>query len=106
MLCAIPHNSEAREKATVAHTNSLTSPKRRLAQPVSGNAMAVLTAKEVMTQVACCELAPRLPAMVGSETLAIVVSSTCMNDASASPAVHSARLAGPAPAWAAGAAGA
>ena len=69
-------------------------------------AMAVLTANEVMTQVACCELAPRLPAMVGSETLAMVVSSTCMNEAIARPTVHSATLGGRNPEAAPGAAGA
>ncbi len=67
--------------------------------------MAVLTANEVITQVACCELAPRLPAMVGSETLAMVVSSTCMNEAMARPTVHNATLAGRKPAAGAGAAG-
>jgi len=56
--------------------------------------MALLTAKEVMTQVAWLALAPRLPEMVGSETLAMVVSSTCMNDASARPTVHRAMFGG------------
>jgi hypothetical protein len=66
----------------------------------------VLTANEVMTQVACCELAPRLPEMAGSETLAMVVSSTCMNEASARPKVHSATLGGAKPAAGGDAAGA
>lgn len=52
MLCARPHRSEVMTNASVAQTNSLRSPKRRLSQPVSGSAMAVLTANEVMTQVA------------------------------------------------------
>ena len=56
--------------------------------------MAVLTAKAVMTQVLWSVLTPRLPAIVGNETLAIVVSSTCMKVASASAVVHSPRLAG------------
>src|SRR5690349_4732794 len=47
-----------------------------------------------MTHVAWLALAPRLPEIVGSETLAIVVSSTCMNDASARPSVASARFGG------------
>jgi hypothetical protein len=63
-------------------------------KPVSGRAMALLTANEVMTQVAWLELAPRLPEMVGNETLAMVVSSTCMNDASARPIVVNARFGG------------
>src|SRR6185437_4575258 len=105
-LWARPHSSEVITKASVAHTNSLRSPKRRLSQPVSGSAIAVLTANEVMTHVACCELAPRLPAMVGSETLAMVVSSTCMNEAIAKPTVQRATLGGRKPAAAPGAAGA
>src|SRR5690606_18214252 len=94
MLCEMPHSSEATTKARVAHWNSRTSPKRRLRKPVSGRAMALLTANEVITQVAWLALAPRLPEMVGSETLAIVVSSTCMNDASARPSVARATLGG------------
>src|SRR3569623_1804659 len=42
------------------------------------------TAKEVITQVPWVVLTPRLPAMVGIETLAIVESSTCMKVPSAS----------------------
>src|SRR4051812_39874567 len=45
--------------------------------------MPLATTKEVMTQVAWSVEAPRLPAMVGSETLAMVVSSTCMKVPSA-----------------------
>ena len=63
-------------------------------KPVSGRAIALLTANEVMTHVAWLALAPRLPEMVGNETLAMVVSSTCMNDASARPIVASARFGG------------
>src|SRR5678816_4946306 len=47
-----------------------------------------------MTHVAWLALAPRFPEIVGNDTLAIVVSSTCMNDASASPIVASARFGG------------
>src|SRR5690606_10327717 len=94
MLCDMPHNREAKTKAMVAHWNRRTSPKRRLRKPVSGRAMALLTANEVITQVAWLALAPRLPEMVGSETLAIVVSSTCMNEASARPRVARATLGG------------
>ena len=106
----MPHRNEAITNAIVDHMNSLRSPKRRASQPVSGKAIAVETAKEVMTQVAWLALPPRLPEMVGSETLAIVVSSTCMKLASASPMVVSARLGGakagmPATVFAAGCAG-
>src|SRR5580765_2503631 len=87
MLCAMPQRKEATQNSSVAATNSFTSPKRLVSQPVSGRAMALLTANEVMTQVAWSALAPRLPAIVGSDTLAIVVSSTCMNTASERPSV-------------------
>ncbi len=50
----------------------------------------MLTANEVITQVLWSLLTPRLPAMVGNDTLAIVVSSTCMKVASDRPIVHSA----------------
>src|ERR1700761_2234643 len=45
--------------------------------------MPLATAKDVITQVPWSVEAPRLPAMVGSETLAMVVSSTCMKVPSA-----------------------
>lgn len=50
---AIPHRNEASTNSNVAQMNSFTSPKRRLSQPVSGKAMALLTANDVMTQVPC-----------------------------------------------------
>ena len=56
--------------------------------------MAMLTAKEVMTQVLWFTLTPRLPAMVGNDTFAMVVSSTCMKVANERPTVVSARLGG------------
>ncbi|GAA5006917.1 hypothetical protein GCM10025793_15940 [Lysobacter lycopersici] len=59
--------------------------------------MALLTANEVMTHTAWLALAPRLPAMVGSETLAMVMSSTCMNIAIAMAIVASARFGGEKP---------
>src|SRR5689334_16762810 len=40
--------------------------------------MPLATAKAVITQVPCEVETPRLPEMVGSETLAMVESSTCM----------------------------
>ncbi|GHB97175.1 hypothetical protein GCM10010080_06520 [Thermomonas carbonis] len=54
----------------------------------------MLTANEVITHVAWLALPPRLPEMVGSETLAMVVSSTCMNDAKARPSVVNAMFGG------------
>ena len=94
MLKAMPQRNEAMVNSSVAITNKRTSPKRRVSQPVSGSAMALETAKAVITQVLWSVLTPRLPAIVGNETLAIVVSSTCMKVANASAVVHSPRLAG------------
>jgi hypothetical protein len=50
---------------------------------VSGTDMPLATANEVMTQVPWLELTPKLPAIVGIDTLAIVPSSTCMKVPSA-----------------------
>jgi len=94
MLVAKPHASEQIENSAVAHTNSFTSPKRRERNPVSGSAIALDTANEVITHVDCVRLAPRLPAMVGNDTLAMVMSNTCMNVASDNPIVASGKLAG------------
>jgi hypothetical protein len=55
-----------------------------MSQPVSGTEMPFATANEVITHVPWFGLTPRLPAIVGSDTLAIVVSSTCMKVPSAS----------------------
>ena len=76
--------NDATVKARTARTKTRTTPNRPISQPVSGTAMPFDTAKDVMTQVPWSVLAPRLPAMVGSDTLAIVVSSTCMKVPSAS----------------------
>src|SRR5579864_297023 len=51
-------------------------------EPDSGRTMALETRYEVSTQVLSSLLADRLPAMCGSETLAIEVSSTSMKVAS------------------------
>src|SRR5471032_2364748 len=94
MLCEMPHRNDVRINSKTDARNSLVWPKRRDIQPVSGNAMALDTANEVITQVPCSELTPRLPEMVGNATLAIVVSSTCINVASDRPIVASTRLGG------------
>src|SRR5688500_8486613 len=106
MLFARPHNKDAITNRKVAQTKSLRSPKWRVSQPVSASAMALLTANEVITQVAWLALPPRLPEMVGNDTLAMVRSNTCMNDASARPSVVNARFGGRNPACGAGAAAA
>src|SRR5690348_14456554 len=93
-LVESPHISDAIENSSVDQTNVFTSPKRRDRKPVSGNAIALATVNEVITHTDWFWLAPRLPAMVGSETLAMVRSSTCMKVPSDSPIVASGRLAG------------
>src|SRR5574338_1296728 len=94
MLCDTPHMNEESTNSSVHAVNRRTSPKRRVRKPVSGSEIAMLTANEVITHVLWSLLTPRLPAMVGSETLAMVVSSTCMKVASDRPTVLSARLGG------------
>ena len=78
MLGARPQSQEAITNSTTLVQNSRTWPKRCDSQPVSGTAIALATAKLVMTQVPWLELTPRSPAMAGSDTLAIDVSSTFM----------------------------
>lgn len=91
---AMPQRNEASTNSSAAAMNRRTSPTRRASQPVSGRAMALLTANEVITQVPCSELTPRLPEMVGRATLAMVVSSTCMKVARDRPMVAITRLGG------------
>ncbi len=73
--------------------NRRTCPKRCVSQPVSGTAMALATAKLVMTQVPCVVLTPRSPEMAGSDTFAIDVSSTFMKVAADSAIVPQTRAA-------------
>src|SRR6185437_4755250 len=94
MFCEMPHRNEDATNSSVQAVNRRTSPKRRVRKPVSGSEIAMLTANEVITQVLWSLLTPRLPAMVGSDTFAIVVSSTCMKVASDSPIVVTARFGG------------
>ena len=85
-----------------------TAPKRCVSQPVSGTAMALATANDVMTHVPWLELTPRSPEMAGMDTLAIDVSSTIMNvavDSAIVPAMSSMPRSGGGCAGAAGAAG-
>ena len=60
---------------------------RFASQPVSGIEIALATPNEVITQVPWEFDAPRLPAIVGIATLAMVESSTCMKVASESAMV-------------------
>ena len=91
MLGARPHSHDASTNSSTLMTNRRTWPKRCDSQPVSGTAMALATAKLVMTQVPWFGLTPRSPAMAGSETLAMDESSTFMNVAADSASVPSTR---------------
>ena len=77
-LLDMPHRNEATTNRNVDQKYSRTSPMRRASQSVSGMAMALATPKKVMTHVPCEDATPRLPAMVGRATLAMVESSTVM----------------------------
>jgi hypothetical protein len=57
-------------------------PKMPTNQPLTGKMIALETKYEVRTQVLSSVLAPRSPAMCGSATLAMLVSSTSMKAAS------------------------
>jgi hypothetical protein len=91
MFGARPHSQEAITNSMTLATNRRTWPKRCDSQPVSGTAIALATAKLVMTQVPWFGLTPRSPAMAGSDTLAIEVSSTFMNVAADSAIVPHSR---------------
>src|SRR4051812_5884454 len=101
MFGARPHSQEAMTNSSTLPTNSLTCPKRCDSQPVSGTEMALATAKLVMTQVPWLGLTPRSPAIAGSDTLAMDVSSTFMNVAADSAIVPQMRADPSSGAWAA-----
>src|SRR5512133_305452 len=98
MFGARPHSHDAMTNSITLPTNSLTCPNRCDSQPVSGTAMALATAKLVITQVPWFGLTPRSPAMAGSDTFAIDVSSTFMNVAADSAMVPQTRAA-PSSGW-------
>ena len=91
MFGAMPHSQEASTNISTLTVNRRTWPMRWVSQPVSGTAMALATAKLVMTQVPCTGLTPRSPEIAGSETLAIEVSSTFMKVAADRAMVPSTR---------------
>src|SRR5213593_1746574 len=84
---AKPHSQDVSTNSSTLAVNRRTAPMRCASQPVSGTEMALATPKLVITQVPWLGLAPRLPAMAGSDTLAIDVSSTFMNVARDSASV-------------------
>src|ERR1700733_10260481 len=81
-LGARPHRNELMVKMITHPINSRLRPNSIESQPVSGSTMAFEMRYEVRTQVLSSTVAERLPAMCGSETLAMLVSSTSMNVAS------------------------
>src|SRR5262245_4121290 len=78
-----PHSAEKTPNMPIAVVNTRTAPKRPASQPVSGTMIASATEYEVMTQVPWLALMPSAPEMRGTETLAIVMSSTAMKCAGA-----------------------
>src|SRR5262249_15130493 len=80
---AMPQKNEASVTSATETEKVVTTPKRLISQPVSGTETPFDMAKRVMIQVPWSVLTPRLPEMVGMETLAMVESSTCMKVPSA-----------------------
>src|SRR6476646_10819859 len=90
MLVASPQKVDIATNR-IADTQKLrTSPKRRPIQPDSGCMIALASEYELIAQVPSCGLTARLPAMCGTDTLTIVMSSTSMNVANATANVSSA----------------
>ena len=83
-LVDIPHRKDAATNNTTLEMNKRTAPNRWVRKPVSGTAIALATANEVITQVPWLKLTPRSPDSAGIDTLAIDTSSTFMNVANAS----------------------
>src|SRR5271170_2613427 len=81
-LGARPQRNELMVKMTTQPMNSRLRPNIIDSHPVSGSTMALEIRYDVRTQVLSSTVAERLPAMCGSETLAMLVSSTSMNVAS------------------------
>src|ERR1700739_4292436 len=80
-LGAIPHRSELTVKIARHNMKKRLRPSTPANQPLIGNTIAFETRYDVRIQVLSSLLAPRLPAMYGSATLAMLVSSTSMNAA-------------------------
>ena len=82
-LVDMPHSQDAVTNSRILAIKSRTAPKRWVRKPVSGTAIALATANEVMTQVPWLELTAKSPEIAGIDTLAIEVSSTFMKVANA-----------------------
>jgi hypothetical protein len=79
-------------KAATEAMNSRTWPNRRDNQPVNAMQIALAIAKEVIIHSPSSGLTPRLPEMVGTETFAMVMSTTDMNEAKAMLTAANARV--------------
>src|ERR1700680_2066176 len=80
---AVPQKSELKVKRKIQSRKKRLRPNRLANQPLIGSTMAFETKYDVSTKVLSSLLAPRFPAMCGNATLAMLVSSTSMNAASA-----------------------
>ena len=105
MLVASPQSHEPSTNSSVDSANRRTAPKRCDSHPVSGTAMALATANDVITHVPWLALTARSPEMAGIETFAIDVSSTTMNVATESANVPATRGTPRSGGWAPAAAG-
>src|SRR6185312_4714390 len=90
MLTARPQNVDITTNSSAETQKLRTSPKRRPIQPDSGCMIALASEYDEIAQVPSCGLTPRLPAMCGTDTLTMVMSSTSMNVANAIATVSSA----------------
>ena len=82
-LVAIPHSSELSVNRTMHVMKNRLRPTNPAIQPLIGRMIALETRYDVNTQVLSSLVTPRLPAMWGSATLAMLVSRISMNAASA-----------------------
>src|SRR3984957_12569761 len=87
---ATPHNIDISTNRITAMQNDFTSPKRRAIHPVSGCMIALASEYELIAHVPSFGLTPRLPAICGTDTLTMVMSSTSMNVENATAIVSNA----------------
>src|ERR1700720_2402457 len=78
----MPHNNELKVKREIQMRKTRFRPISDTSQPVIGRTIAFETRYEVRTQVLSSLLAPMFPAICGSATLAMLVSSTSIKAAS------------------------
>src|SRR5580704_2161709 len=78
----MPHRRDATVNSRMHSMKNRLRPNAVASHPLIGSTMAFETRYDVNTQVLSSLLAPRSPAMCGSATLAMLVSSTSMNAAS------------------------